>query len=278
MLDITGLLASERQAFLEVLRCLDGAAWQLPTECPSWTVKGIALHVLGDDLSLLSRQRDEATNGLITFAAEHPGLGFRQLLDGFNEQWVHAATFLSEALVVELLRLTGEWTARYYSDVDPDARGEPVGFFGARGPSPYWQISAREYMERWIHQHQVRRAAGLSDLGEPFLHAAAAVGARSLAANLTELGAKPGASLGLSIPGLGSWTLEREEQRWALFDGSSGHQTAELAVDPALATAVLSRALTASEAERAFATSGDEALARSALAEMAKMVGRPAPA
>ena len=153
--------------------------------CPSWTVKGIALHVLGDDLSLLSRQRDEATNGLITFAAEHPGLGFRQLLDGFNEQWVHAATFLSEALVVELLRLTGEWTARYYSDVDPDARGEPVGFFGARGPSPYWQISAREYMERWIHQHQVRRAAGLSDLGEPFLHAAAGVGARSLAANLT---------------------------------------------------------------------------------------------
>jgi len=56
MLDITGLLASERQAFLEVLRCLDGAAWQLPTECPSWTVKGIALHVLGDDLSLPDRE------------------------------------------------------------------------------------------------------------------------------------------------------------------------------------------------------------------------------
>jgi hypothetical protein len=241
-------------------------------------VKGIALHVLGDDLSLLSRQRDEATNGLITLAQDHPGLGFRQLLDGFNEQWVDAATFLSEALVMELLRLTGEWTAAYYSGVGAEALGEPVGFFGARGPSPYWQISGREFMERWIHQHQVRRATGLPELGGPFLDAAAAVGARSLAANLPDLGASPGASLGLSIPGVGSWTLERQEQGWALFEGLSGQQTAELTVDPALATAVLSRGLTPSGAERALATSGDDALARPALAEMAKMVGRPGPA
>jgi hypothetical protein len=35
----------------------------------------------GADLSLLSRQRDEAVNGLVLFAEDHAGPDFRQLLD-----------------------------------------------------------------------------------------------------------------------------------------------------------------------------------------------------
>lgn len=44
------------------------------TECPAYTVKGIATRVLGDDLSLLSRQRDEAENGLVQVAVEPAGV------------------------------------------------------------------------------------------------------------------------------------------------------------------------------------------------------------
>ena len=57
-LDVTASLMPERAALLELLRSLGASEWDQPTECPAWTVKGIALHILGDDVSLLSRQRD----------------------------------------------------------------------------------------------------------------------------------------------------------------------------------------------------------------------------
>jgi hypothetical protein len=67
-LDMTSLLFGERAALLDLLGGLDPSGWQAPTECPAWSVKGIALHLLGDDLSLLSRQRDDATNSLAIFS------------------------------------------------------------------------------------------------------------------------------------------------------------------------------------------------------------------
>src|SRR5262249_4305873 len=85
VLDVTAYLAPERASLLELLRGLSAEQWAQPTECPAWDVKGVALHILGDDLSLLSRQRDASTDGLTLFAVDHPGLSFRELLDGFNE-------------------------------------------------------------------------------------------------------------------------------------------------------------------------------------------------
>ena len=168
---VVDVLRPERAALLAVLEPLDAAQWAAATECPAYTVKGIATHLLGDDLSLLSRQRDGAENGLVPLADELPGADFRSLLDTFNDRWVAAARFLSTELVVELLRLSGECTAAYYEAVDPDALGEPVGLFGSHGQSsPFWQAMAREYMERWVHHSQIRRALGLGSLcDEQFL-------------------------------------------------------------------------------------------------------------
>ena len=100
---VLDVLRPERDTFLALLQSLDGDAWKLPTECPAYTVKGVATHVLGDDLSLLSRQRDRAENGLLAVAAELPGADFRTILDSFNDRWVAAAGFLSTDLLVELL-------------------------------------------------------------------------------------------------------------------------------------------------------------------------------
>jgi uncharacterized protein (TIGR03083 family) len=169
--DVLDVLLPERAAVLELLAGLDASDWNAATECPAYTVKGIATHVLGDDLSLLSRQRDGAEPGLIRVAAALPGADFRTILDTFNDQWVAAAQFLSPALLIELLRCCGEWTADYYREVDPEAPGEPVGFFGGRGgSSPFWHAIAREYMERWVHHSQIRRALGMPSLADaPFL-------------------------------------------------------------------------------------------------------------
>ncbi|MBO0728066.1 MAG: maleylpyruvate isomerase family mycothiol-dependent enzyme [Acidimicrobiaceae bacterium] len=172
----------ERSALVDLLATLSPDQWSRPTECPAYTVKGVATHVLGDDLSLLSRQRDCAQDGLSLLAVELPNAGFRTLLDTFNDRWVGAATFFSPELLIHLLRLTGEWTAAYYQQVDPEEPGESVGFFGAqRGEaSPFWHAIGREYVERWVHHSQIRRALGFSSLAErrflaPGVEVAAAV-------------------------------------------------------------------------------------------------------
>lgn len=236
MFDVTPFLLPERHAFVDLLRGLDPDQWDAATECPHWTVKGVALHLLGDDLSLLSRQRDAATNGLLTYAVDHPGLTFPELLDGFNEQWVHAAGFFSTALVVELLAITGTWTADYYGAADPLALGEPVGFFGAYGqPSPHWQAHAREYIERWIHHSQIRRALGLGPVDSEF--SAPAIEAFVL-------------GLGTRNPGIGSFTIG--ERTWEFRDAAA------LSLDPDLAQTVLSRGLPFEETVPAY--TGDPAL------------------
>jgi uncharacterized protein (TIGR03083 family) len=158
----------ERDALLGLLTSLAADDWNTPTECPAYSVNGIATHVLGDDLSLLSRQRDGAVQGLEYLADELPGADFRTLLDAFNDQWVRTARFMSPALLIELLLVTGEWTAAYYESVDPDMPGEPVGLFGASrdSSSPFWQAIGREYIERWVHHSQIRRALGLESLAD----------------------------------------------------------------------------------------------------------------
>lgn len=158
----------ERSTLSKLLEGLGPRQWAQATECPEYSVKGVATHVLGDDLSLLSRQRDQAENGLSFLSSELPGSDFRTLLDTFNDRWVAAARFLSPNLLVELLNLTGEWTAEYYESVDPLTEGESVGLFGARQgeSSLFWQAIAREYLERWIHHSQIRRALGLSSLSD----------------------------------------------------------------------------------------------------------------
>jgi uncharacterized protein (TIGR03083 family) len=176
---VLDVLRPERGDLLALLESLGAEDWARSTECPAYTVQGVATHVLGDDLSLLSRQRDGAENALVQLAAELPGADFRTLLDTFNDRWVAAARFFSTDLVIELLRLSGEWTAAFYEAVDPETPGEPVGFFGGRGPSsPYWHAIAREYVERWVHHSQIARAVGLRSVAsEPFLRTGVEVAA-----------------------------------------------------------------------------------------------------
>jgi hypothetical protein len=98
-----------------------------------------------------------------------PGADFRTILDAFNDSWVTTARFMSPALLIDLLRLTGEWSASYYGSVEPETPGEPVGLFGASldGTSPFWQAIAREYLERYVHHSQIRRALALGSLAAP---------------------------------------------------------------------------------------------------------------
>ena len=275
LVDVTALLPPDRAALLELLSGLDADEWQQPTECPAWNVGGVALHVLGDDLSLLSRQRDAGVQGLVRYGESHPGLNFRQLLDGFNEQWVTAAEFLSPELIVALLDATGRWTADFYSSVDPHELNEPVGLFAVQDASPYWQISAREYLERFIHQHQIRRATRRPDLGREFLVAAGEVVAHMIAAHAGGLTLQPGTTIGVEIDGVAGWTVELGATAASVFSGVVTSPSVAVTIDADAATPVLSRGLTAREVKARLCVTGPDDLANTLTEGFALLAGRP---
>jgi len=265
LLDVTPALAPERAALLELLRGLSAQDWERPTECPEWTVKGLVLHVLGDDLSLLWRQRDASLDGLTLYAIDHPGVTFRALLDGFNEQWVTASTFLSVELVLELLRSVGEWSDSFYREVGLDTVArESVGLFANSEPSPYWQVMAREYVERFVHQSQVRRAVGAPELEGVLVTWAARVTAHLFAAWLVEYSAAPGSTIGFEVEGAGSWTLRAHDGRWHV-DGDSGDADALVTIPVVVAVRALSRGVALDELWDQLVITGDASLARGAL-------------
>lgn len=238
---ISLVLEAYRPERIALVRLLDGLStsdWDRPSECPAYDIKGIATHILGDDLSLLSRQRDGSEPGTALVAAELAGADLRTLLDTFNDRWVNAARFLSHQLLVELLALTGEWTATYYEDVDPESPGESVGSFGGKrgSSSPFWHAIVREYMERWIHHSQIRRALGLGSLADrPFL----------------EVGIEVVAAIGHVEPGIprtenGAWSLgpvvlgRAQLASDILTRGFTAEEVRQLSTGPAEAVAFLS--------------------------------------
>jgi len=276
MIDLTSALPPERAALLDLLSALPTADWERATECPAWTVHQLALHILGDDLSLLARQRDAtAKQGLVLFAESHPGLTFRQLLDGFNEQWVTASSFLSPQLLIDLLRLVGEWSGDFYESVGLETvSGEPVGFFAQTEPSPYWQVIAREYAERVIHQSQIRRAVGAPELDGDIIEWMARVVVHALARWLVDYRAPDGAMIGVDFGVAGSWTWRREPNAWSVIEGMEAAE-ARLTVAPDHTVAVLTRGVQHVDTNMLFKFDGDEKLALGAIAVAEPLLTNP---
>ena len=139
---------------LTLLSDLTDEEWCRPTACSSWSVKDVAQHLLGDDISILSRKRDyyapsggrvEGWDDLVALLNEH------------NEAWVRATRGISPRLLRDLLRHTGAHVCDYFQSLDPTIIGGPVSWAGP-DPAPVWLDLAREYTERWLHQQHIREA------------------------------------------------------------------------------------------------------------------------
>jgi hypothetical protein len=81
---------------------------------------------------------------------------------------VEAARRISPALLIELLDVAGRRFEEYVGTLDLDAAGGPVQWATGSQPAPVWLDVAREYMERYVHQDQIRSATGRGRLGALF--------------------------------------------------------------------------------------------------------------
>ncbi|MGH2556593.1 MAG: maleylpyruvate isomerase family mycothiol-dependent enzyme [Actinomycetota bacterium] len=272
-LDVVQLLPAERAELLRVLSDLSPAEWAAPTECPAWSVKGIALHLLGDDLSLLSRQRDGEPPGVVLEAGAGRWDDLFGAFDRFNERWVEAAGFFSSPVLIDLLGLTGEWTHRWYASVDANRPGEAIHWISPE-PAPYWLLTAREYLERWIHQLQIRRAVGRPDLNDPrYVVPAVAVTLRGFSRGLARLPAPGGTTLTYNVAE-NFWTLRRETKEWSLLEGAPSKPTVRLTLDVDTAAALFSRGLAREEVQERVQAEGDPQLTDILVSGLAGFFGR----
>jgi uncharacterized protein (TIGR03083 family) len=268
LIDVRGLFARERSAFLELLGELGVGDWDRATVCPGWTVKDVTAHVLHDDLRRLAGMRDghqgpppDDGEPLAAFSAR------------VNQEWVAAARCLSTRQLVELLTLTGGQVAGMWQQQDLEADATAVSWAGLDA-SPVWLDAAREFTEYWTHQQQVRDAASRPGLtGPEFLAPVLDTFLRALPFTLANADVSLGAQVQVTITGEAAmvWVATREGSGWRLDRGGAVRPVVLVEADGDTMWRLCSRGITPSAARARVRVHGDLRLADQVL-EMVSII------
>ena len=243
---------------LSLLSGLSAEEWTKPTACPSWSVKDVALHLLGDDIGILSRQRDG-------FSSDLPVQGWEELvalINTGNETWVQTTRGISSRLLCELLGFTGPQVHEYFCSLDPNAIGGPVSWAGP-DPAPVWLDLAREYTERWHHQQHIRDAVDRPGLKQPrFFAPVLDTFVRALPHTYRRVAAVDGTLVTLTIVGDSGnrWSLLREGERWNLYQEISRKPDVEIVMGEEIAWRAFTRGLSRNKVEPQVKILGDQSL------------------
>jgi uncharacterized protein (TIGR03083 family) len=124
--------------------------WELPTDCPGWTVRDQVAHLIGIERMLLG----EAPPPPLTILPDHVRNGYAEL----NEPWVEARRRIpGNEVLAEFISVTGR---RIH-----ELRTLPPEAFEIRSWSPVGELPYREFLvtrvlDSWAHEQDVRRALG----------------------------------------------------------------------------------------------------------------------
>lgn len=255
---VVDLFPQVLEELLALLSDLTVGDWARPTACSSWSVKDVALHLLGDDVHILSSGRD-AHSPAVSVANWEELVRF---VNAQNALWVQATRRMSPRVLIELLEFAGRQVCEYFESLDPYSVGGPVSWVGP-DPAPVWLDLAREYTERWLHQQHIRDAVGRAGLKQrryfaPVIDAFM----RALARTYRETGAADGTLVAVTVSGEsgGKWFLKREGKDWNLYVGAVDEPDTKVVVDQDVAWRIFTRGLLKEEAQGQVMVVGDQAL------------------
>jgi uncharacterized protein (TIGR03083 family) len=252
------------EALLELLTGLSAEEWDRPTAAAGWSVKDVALHLLGDEISILSGRRDGFSEPGEPIQTWDELVAF---LNACNAAWVQATRRISPQLLCELLRFTGEQANAWFLSLDLYAMGGPVSWAGPE-PAPVWLDVAREFTERWHHQQHIRDAVGKPGCMEPyFLKPVLAAFMHGLPRTYEGVEAPEGACITITITGAsgGAWSLLRQDGRWQLYLGTPDSPAAEITLPEDAAWRLFTKGLSKGQARQTARLLGDLELAKRAL-------------
>lgn len=253
-----------RNHLLALLAELTDDDWVRPTAAPGWSVKDVALHLLGGNVAILSGKRDHFHQpqniGSYTELVE--------LIDRLNREWVLAARRMSPRLLRDLLAYCGPEVDACFAALDPMAMGGPVSWAGP-DPAPVWFDIAREFTERWHHQQQIRDATDRSPLYDSyFLAPVLDTFVRALPHSFRNTPATDGTSVRLEISGEagGVWHVYRTSGAWTLLLDSPTEPTTSVVIPQDIAWRIFTKGMDREKARAAAVITGRAGLAAPILA------------
>ncbi len=248
---------------IKLLSSLAPADWQRPTVCAGWTVKDVALHLLGVEIGNLSSRRDNHFTGREISEWDE----LVAYLNEWNENWVHVARRISAPLLIDMLATVGKQMNAYFRQMDPYQLGGPVSWAGPQ-PAPVWLDLAREYTERWHHQQHIRDAVGRPGLKDPrYLAPILATFVYGLPRAFQSIASPEGTVITLNItgPSGGAWSILRSRDEWKLYIGTTDAPQATVTLDEDLAWRLFTRGLTPAQIRHHILLEGNPALASQVL-------------
>jgi uncharacterized protein (TIGR03083 family) len=246
--------------FLKLLSSLRRNEWERPTPCEGWSVKDVALHLLGVEIGNLSVRRDQFHLAGGTSSWEEQVSTVNQ----WNQVWVEAARRISAPHLIELLEFSGQKAYTFFRSLDLFRLGAPVSWAGPE-PQPVWFDVAREYTERWHHQQHIRDAVGKPGLKEPrYLKPVLETFVRAMPHAFRMTTASEGTTITLTIQGDsgGQWTLLQEQDGWGFFQGVASDPDAEIVLDQDVAWRLFTKGIGEEDAGKFVTIKGKRRLAR----------------
>ncbi len=257
---VTDLFEPMLDHLLQLLRQLSEREWYLATPCAGWTVKDVALHLLGGEIGQLSRGRDKDTSYVLP-----PGPDLVSRINAHNQLWQDASRRMSPRLICDLLDFTGHEVVHYFKSLHLMEMNGSVSWAGP-DPAPVWLDVAREYTERWHHQQHIRQAVRQPRLTEAaFLRPVLDTFVRALPYTFRSVEAPENTVVGLIVTGEAgqSWFLLRKEARWSLFTETSLAPSATVTIDQESAWKLFTKGIAKEDAMKKASIEGDKKLASS---------------
>ena len=221
-------------------------------------MRDVALHLLGDDMGLLSGLRDqdsppgrfEAFDDLVAY------------INHRNAVWVDATRRISRPLLLSLLASLGDQWADFAESVDPAVMAGPIGWTGNAHDSMGLHL-ARELTEYWMHHQHICEAVGIVSLkDERFMHAILNTFIHCLPRTYQPVSAPVDTLVRVIIAGVGEWHLVRAADRWTLYASTDLTPVSTVTLDGDTAWRLFTKGLGQTDIAARIQIEGDQALGR----------------
>ena len=254
------LLRQVDERLIDLLRSLAPEEWDLQTVAPAWKVRDVAAHLLDTPLRKLSMIRD-------SYVVEKPDIASAQdivvFVNRLNREGVAVYRRLSPAILIDLLKLACEQSARFHESLDPFAPAAfPVSWAG-EDRSFNWFDTARELTERWHHQQQIRLATHRPGIMTPALYRPVLeCFVRGLPYRYRDVDAAHGTAVLVTVSGEcgGSWILRRETAGWTLAGQPVDRFASRVTIPQDLAWRIFTRGIDRASARAQVEITGDQSL------------------
>jgi len=255
------LLRRVDERLIDVLSSLTSSEWDIQTAAPLWKVRDVAAHLLDTALRKLSMARDSCYVERVNIRSPQDLI---TLVNCLNREGVTVYRRLSPPVLIDLMRVVCEQSARFHESLDPFAPATFAVTWAGEETSLNWFDTARELTERWHHQQQIRLATNRPGIMTPELYYPVLdCLVRGLPYLYRDVDATVGTSLLLEISGEcgGRWLLSRGSTEWGFVKPVVAEFASRVTIPQELAWRVFTKGIDRDAARRQIEVEGDRDLA-----------------